>query len=97
MKVRIGVDVTTGLAHSVVTTAANVADVTQVGHLLHVREKAVFGDAGYTGAPKHAKPRRGRRWYIAAKRSTVKAITDEKLGGLIEALEHASAADPGGG
>ncbi len=51
----------------------------------------MFGDACYTGAPKHAKPRRGRRWYIAAKRSTVKAITDEKLRGLIEELEHAKA------
>jgi transposase, IS5 family len=55
MKAHIGVDETTGLVHSVVTTAANVADVTQVGHLLHGREKAAFADAGYTGAPKHAK------------------------------------------
>ncbi len=91
MKAHIGVDEVTGLVHSAVTTATNVADVTQVGRLLHGREKAVFGDAGYTGAPKHARPRRGRRWYIAAKRSTIKAITDEKLRGLIEELEHAKA------
>ena len=59
MKAHIGVDERTGLVHSVVTTAANVADVTQVGQLLHGREQTVFGDAGYTGAHKHAKPRRG--------------------------------------
>jgi IS5 family transposase len=91
MKAHIGVDEATGLVHSVVTTAANVADVTQVGQLLHGREKAVFGDAGYTGAEKHAPTKRGRRWWIAAKRSTVKAIADEKLRGVIEELEHAKA------
>ena len=91
MKAHIGVDEATGLVHSVVTTAANVADVTQVGQLLHGREKAVFGDAGYTGAEKHAPTKRGRRWWIAAKRSTIKAIADEKLRGVIEELEHAKA------
>ena len=45
MKVHIGVDEATGLVHSVVTTAANVGDVTQVGALLHGKDKAVFGDA----------------------------------------------------
>ncbi len=91
MKAHIGVDEATGLVHRVVTTAANVADVTQVEHLLHGREQAVFGDAGYTGARKHAKPRRGRRWYIAAKRSTVKAITDARLCELTEQIEHRKA------
>ena len=91
MKAHIGVDQATGLVHSVVTTAANAADVTQVGKLLHGKEKRVFGDAGYAGAHKHAKPRRGRRWYIAAKRHTVKAITDEILLGLTQEIEHAKA------
>ena len=91
MKAHIGVDEATGLVHRVVTTAANVADVTQVGQLLHGREKAVFGDAGYTGARKHAQPRRGRRWYIAAKRGTVKAITDARLRELTEQIEHRKA------
>ena len=91
MKAHIGVDEATGLVHRVVTTAANVADVTQVEHLLHGREKAVFGDAGYTGVRKHAKPRRGRRWYIAAKCSMVKAITDARLRELTEQIEHRKA------
>lgn len=37
MKARIGVDELTSLVHRVVTTAANVADVTQAGRLLHDR------------------------------------------------------------
>jgi IS5 family transposase len=91
MKVHIGVDEATGLVHSVVTTAANVADVTQVGRLLHGREQAVFGDAGYTGAQKHVPAKRGRRWYIVTKRSTVKAITDQRLSELTAKIEHAKA------
>ncbi len=50
MKAHIGVDMASGLVHTVVATAANVADVTQTGQLLHGREAMVFADAGYTGA-----------------------------------------------
>lgn len=91
MKAHIGVDERTGLVHSVTTTAANVADVTQVDTLLHGKEKAVFGDAGYIGADKRVPAKRGRRWWIAAKRSTIKAIEDEQLRGIMEELEHAKA------
>ena len=38
MKAHIGVDEKSGLVHSVVDTAANVADVTQVGKLLRARK-----------------------------------------------------------
>lgn len=91
MKAHIGVDARTGLVHSVTTTAANVADVTQVAALLHGKEKAVFADAGYLGADKRVPAKPGRRWWIAARRSTIKAIEDEPLRGLREALEHAKA------
>ena len=91
MKAHIGVDERTGLVHSVVTTAANVGDVTQVGNLLHGKEKVVFGDAGYIGAEKHAPAKRGRKWHIAAKRSKVKAIEDEVLRDLTEQIEHLKA------
>ena len=56
MKVHIGVDAATGLVHSVATTAANVADITQVPRLLHGAETRVWGDAGYEGVarrPEH--------------------------------------------
>ena len=62
MQAHIGVDAATGLVHSVVTTAANVADITH----LHGAETRVWGDAGYAGVarrPEH----RGRRvdWQVA--------------------------------
>jgi IS5 family transposase len=91
MKAHIGVDERTGLVHSVVTTAANEADVTQVDKLLHGKETAVFADAGYIGAEKRVPAKRGRRWWIAAKRSTIKAIADEKLRAIMEELEHTKA------
>lgn len=87
MKAHIGVDAQTGLTHTVTTTAANVADVVEVDKLLHGKEKAVFADAGYIGADKRA-PKRGRKWFVAAKRSKVKAIEDEQLRDLTQQIEH---------
>ena len=49
MKAHIGVDAESGLVHSLVGTAANVADVTQVDQLLHGEETYVCGDAGCQG------------------------------------------------
>jgi len=46
MKAHIGVDAESALVHTLVTTAANVSDVTQASQLLHGEEKDVFGDAG---------------------------------------------------
>jgi len=76
MKAHIGVDDESGLVHSVVGTAANVADVTQVDKLLHGKENMVGADAGYTGIerrPEHE----GREviWQIAARRSTYKKLS----------------------
>ena len=90
MKAHIGVDTGSGLVHTVTGTAANVADVVEVPNLLHGKEKHVFGDAGYIGAEKRA-PKRGRKFWIAAKRSVVKAIDDAKLREITEQLEHAKA------
>jgi IS5 family transposase len=52
MKAHIGVDVASGVVHTVVGTAANEADINQMAAVLHGREEAVFADAGYTGAEK---------------------------------------------
>ena len=52
MKAHIGVDAETGVVHSLVTTGANVHDVTQARELLHGEERRVWGDAGYTGVGK---------------------------------------------
>ncbi len=76
MKAHIGADSESGLVHSVVGTAANVADVTQVDKLLHGEENMVSGDAGYTGVEKRAE-HAGRSviWQIAARRSTYKQLS----------------------
>jgi len=47
MKLHIGVDSKTGLAHSAVVTAANVHDKHPLPDLLHGREDRVYGDCAY--------------------------------------------------
>lgn len=44
MKAHIGVDVESGLVHTVTTTAANAADMVEVAELLHGKEKTVYAD-----------------------------------------------------
>ena len=77
MKAHIGVDVDSGLTHTVVTTAANEADVTQVAELLHGKEKVAHGDAGYIGAEAHDE-RTNIEWVIAKRRSKVEKITNAR-------------------
>ncbi len=47
MKAHIGVDRNSKLVHTVVVTAANVADITKTAELLHGQETQVHADAGY--------------------------------------------------
>lgn len=91
MKAHIGVDAASGLVHTLTTTPANSADVTQVLQLLHGKEKTVYGDAGYTGAEKRA-GKRGRTWRIAAKRGAIAALPDGKLKAATKHLEYLKAA-----
>lgn len=68
-------DAESELVHSVVGTAANVADVTQVDKLLHGDENMVGADAGYTAVEKRQE-HDGRKviWQVAARRSTYKKL-----------------------
>lgn len=66
MKAHIGVDAESGLAHTVVATPANAADITQAGALLHGQEEVAFGDAGYQGVEKRAEAE-GPQWHVAMK------------------------------
>ena len=86
MKAHIGVDVDSGLVHTVTTTPANESDVAQVADLLHGKEEVVHADAGYTGAAKRVKRKR-IKWHIAAKRSVVKKIKRANLKRATEKLE----------
>ncbi len=88
MKAHIGVDATSGLVHTVIGTAGNVADVTQAHALLHGGEIAALGDAGYQGVEKREE-NLGQTvvWYVAMKRSKRKALPNNKLGRGAERLE----------
>jgi IS5 family transposase len=75
MKAHIGVDVASGVVHTLTGTAANKADINQMAAVLHGREEAVFADAGYSGAdrrPEHQD--REVSWNIAVKRGIIKAL-----------------------
>ena len=86
MKAHIGVDVESGLVHTVTTTAANAADVTQTEHLLHGEEVAVYADAGYTGAEKRGE-RENIAWHVAARRGKVNAIVNDAIREATKGLE----------
>jgi IS5 family transposase len=89
LKAHIGVDRDSGLVHTVVTTAANVHDVTQTHALLHGKEKSVFADAGYTGADKREELKRKRiDWHIAERRHKVKRLPEGELKDVTLWLEH---------
>lgn len=52
MKAHIGVDASSGIVHTVVTTSANVHDVTQAHCLLHGEGRSAYGDSGFLGVDK---------------------------------------------
>ncbi len=90
MKAHIGVDVDSGLVHTVTTTPANEADVEEVAWLLHGKEEVVHADSGYTGADKRVTHRK-LDWHIAAKRGRIKAMADGREKRRLERIEKAKA------
>ncbi len=54
LKAHIGVDMTSGLVHTVVAKSGNVADINVAAALLHGDEEVAFGDAGYQGIHKRS-------------------------------------------
>jgi IS5 family transposase len=91
MKAHIGVDVASGVVHTVVGSAANEADINQMAAVLHGAEEDVFADAGYTGADKRPEHEdRDVTWNIAIKRSIIKALP-KGLRDLAEPVERALA------
>jgi IS5 family transposase len=86
MKAHIGVDAESGLVHSLVSTAANVNDVTQAGALLHGEETDAFGDAGYRGVAKREEAQ-GPQWHVAMQPGKRKVLSDSALGQMIEKVE----------
>lgn len=94
MKAHIGADRDSKLVHTVVVTAANVADITKTSELLHGQEKQIHADAGYTGVEKRAEIvalERKIDWQIARKRGQIKALVEGAEKEAIRAVEKAKA------
>jgi IS5 family transposase len=94
MKAHIGADRDSKLVHTVVVTAANVADVTQTAELLHGDETQVHADAGYTGVEKRPEIvalQRPLDWQIAGKRGVIKALAEGAEKEALKAVEKAKA------
>jgi IS5 family transposase len=94
MKAHIGADRDSKLVHTVVVTAANVADITKTAELLHGAEQQVHADAGYTGVEKRAEIvalERKIDWQIAGKRGAIKAMAEGAEKEAIKAVEKAKA------
>ena len=94
MKAHIGVDRSSHLVHTVVVTAANVADITKTSELLHGEETQVHADAGYTGVEKRPEIvalERTIDWQIAAKRGGIKALAEGAEKEALQAVEKAKA------
>jgi IS5 family transposase len=94
MKAHIGADRDSKLVHTVVVTAANVADITKTAELLHGEEQQVHADAGYTGVEKRTEIGALERkidWQIASKRGLIKALAEGAEKQARQAVEHAKA------
>lgn len=83
MKAHIGADDKSGLVHTVISTAANVSDISQTDKPLHGNEKRVGADVGYVGALKREAVQQkletmpnGVRWYIAKRRKPIRQMMD---------------------
>lgn len=90
MKAHIGVDTDSGFVHTVVTTAANEADIEVVDELLHGKESTVHADAGYTGAEKRV-TRKNLMWQIAVKPGKLKAMPEGREKDRLQSMETAKA------
>jgi IS5 family transposase len=94
MKAHIGADRDSKLVHTLVVTAANVADVTQTAQLLHGQETQVHADAGYTGVEKRKEITALNRpidWQIAGKRGRIKKLAEGQEKEMLKAVEKAKA------
>jgi IS5 family transposase len=95
LKAHIGTDRDSKLVHTVVVTAANLADIAKTTELLHGAEQQVHGDAGYTGVEKRPEIvalARPIDWQIACKRGLIKALAEGAHKEAVKAVEHAKAA-----
>ncbi|TSE18250.1 Transposase DDE domain protein [Tepidimonas alkaliphilus] len=90
-KAHVGTDAASGLAHSVVVTPANVADVTQAHALLHGKEQDVFADAGEPRVDKREEVQQHHpkvNWHVAMRPGKRKQLdTSKPLDAVLDELE----------
>ena len=91
-KAHIGVDDSSGLAHTVKVTPANRHDVTMTAELMHGDEERIYGDSGYLGADKRdnaiLKNRSGKKIkYIINKRPSQSKNLSPRAKGQIKRRE----------
>ena len=77
MKLHIGVDSKTGLAHSAVVTAANVHDKHPLPDLLHGREELVYGDCAYASQRELIASKAPKAWDLTNKKVRKGSVTEE--------------------
>lgn len=77
LKAHIGVDAKEGTVHSVVTTAANVADSRVLPELLHGEERKVWGDGGYQGQTEAIRETAPKAQDMTCRRTRYKTGVDE--------------------
>jgi len=77
LKAHIGVDAKEGHVHSLVTSAANVADMHMLPDLLHGEERKVWGDAGYQGQTEAIQEAAPKAQDMTCRRTKFKDYVDE--------------------
>ena len=77
MKAHVGVDSRTKIIHSVVATAANVADCQVLGDLLHGEETRVWGDQAYRGQSEAIKTHAPKARDFTHRRYRHRGVVDE--------------------
>lgn len=90
-KAHVGVNAESGLVHTMIGTAANVADATQAHGLLHGEESFAFGDAGYTGVARRPECQREIDWHVAMRPGRRRQLGNSPLGRLRKKIEHLKA------
>ena len=92
MKCHIGVDLESGLVHTVRGTSGAVNDVTEANSLVRPSDREVYADAGYRGADKRPDARAGVSWNIAMRPGKRRTLDQTKpIEALTEQLEKVKA------
>ncbi|MFM0295845.1 MULTISPECIES: IS5 family transposase [Paraburkholderia] len=91
MKTHVGVDAESGLACTVIGTAANVHDINAAEALLHGQETDVYADAGYQGIEMRCKAN-AVRWHVAMRPGRRRELDlNDRLDAIYDQIERLKA------